>query len=207
MHTLYSMQNSGNCYKPRLLMAQLGMPFRLVDVNSMDGSTRTADYLDKNPNGKVPLLELPGGRFLAESNAMLLHLAEGSPYIPRDAYDRALTYQWLFFEQYSHEPFIAVARSLLHLTPGGRETAADRLAGLHEGGYKALNVMETHLSAAEWFSGASYGVADIALYAYTHAAEDGDFDLSSYGKIRDWLDRVKETPGFVSMDWRPPKTD
>jgi len=203
MYTLYSMQSSGNCYKPRLLMAQLGLDFRLVDTDSFDGSTRTDAFLQKNPNGKVPLLELPDGRMLAESNAMLLHLSEGSHYLPADSYERALTYQWLFFEQYSHEPYIAVARAWLHLVPGGRDKAADRLAGWHEGGYKALGVMERHLGAADWFSGSAYGVADIALYAYTHVAEDGDFDLSAYPGIRRWLDRVRGEPGHVRMDWRP----
>ena len=127
-YTLYSMQNSGNCYKPRLLMHQLGIPFRLVDTDSFDGSTRTPEYLALNPNGKVPLLVLPDGRRLAESNAMLLHLAEGTPFLPADRYERALCYQWLFFEQYSHEPYIAVARSWLSLMPGGREKMTRRTA-------------------------------------------------------------------------------
>ena len=113
MLTIYSQPDSGNCYKPRLLLAKLGKPFKHVTVSSLDGSTRTPEYLAKNPNGKVPLLELEDGRFLAESNAMLLHLAEGTPYLPKDAYERALVYQWLFFEQYSHEPQIAVRRALI----------------------------------------------------------------------------------------------
>ena len=148
-HTLYSMQNSGNCYKPRLLMHQLDIPFRLVDTNSFDGSTRTPQYLALNPNGKVPFLILPDGRKLAESNAMLLHFAERTPFLPSDPYERALSYQWLFFEQYSHEPYIAVARSWLSLMPGGREKmTAERLADLHARGYKALAVMEERLGEA-----------------------------------------------------------
>ena len=203
-YTLYSMQNSGNCYKPRLLMHQLGIPFRVVDTDSFDGSTRTPEYLALNPNGKVPLLVLPDGRRLAESNAMLLHLAEGTPFLPADRYERTLCYQWLFFEQYSHEPCIAVARSWLSLMPGGREKiSAERLADLHARGHKALAVMEERLGEAPWFAGDSYSVADIALYAYTHVAGDGDFDLAPYPLIRDWLGRVAAVPGHVGMDGRP----
>jgi glutathione S-transferase len=202
-YTLYSMQNSGNCYKPRLLMHQLGLPFRLIDTDSLSGDTRKPEFLALNPNGKVPLLVLPDGRTLAESNAMLLHLAEGTPYLPADDYERALCYQWLFFEQYSHEPYIAVARSLIHLTPNGREKAADRIPRLHHLGNKALAVMEQQLSTRDWFTGSTYSVADIALYAYTHVAEQGDFDLAPYPAVRAWLGRVAAVPGHVAMDWRP----
>ena len=203
-YTLYSMQNSGNCYKPRLLMHQLGIPFRLVDTDSFDGSTRTPEYLALNPNGKVPFLILPDGRKLAESNAMLLHLAEGTPYLPADKYERALSYQWLFFEQYSHEPYIAVARSWLHLIPEGRARLdEERLTELHTRGHMALRVMETRLGEAPWFAGDAYSVADIALYAYTHVAGDGDFDLTPYPRVRDWLGRVASLPRHVGMDWRP----
>lgn len=203
-YILYSMQNSGNCYKPRLLMRQLGLSFRLIDTDSFDGSTRTPEYLALNPNGKVPLLILPDGRRLAESNAMLLHLAESTPYLPADRYQRALCYQWLFFEQYSHEPYIAVARSWLRLMPGGRtKMTPERLAELHARGRQALGVMEQRLGEAPWFAGDGYSVADIALYAYTHLAEDGGFDLAPYPRIRDWLGRVAAEPGHVAMDWRP----
>ncbi len=203
-YTLYSMQSSGNCYKPRLLMHQLGLPFRLVDTDSLDGSTRTPEFLALNPNGKVPLLVLPDGRTLAESDAMLLHLAEGTALLPDDRYERAICYQWLFFEQYSHEPHIAVARSWLHLIPEGRaRLGEERLAELHTRGHMALRVMETRLGAAPWFAGSAYSIADIALFAYTHVAEQGDFDLAAYPAIRSWLDRVRATPGFVAMDWRP----
>ena len=203
-YVLYSMQDSGNCYKPRLLLHLLGLPFRLVDTDSRDGSTRTPEFLALNPNGKVPLLVLPDGRTLAESNAMLLHLAEGTAYLPADAYERALCYQWLFFEQYSHEPYVAVARSILHLYPSRRKEATpERMAELHRHGNAALKVMERRLGEAAWLAGGSYSVADIALYAYTHAAEEGGFDLGSYPAIRDWLARVAAHPGHVGADWRP----
>jgi len=200
-YTLYSMQNSGNCYKPRLLLHLLGLPFRLVDTDSMAGETRTPGFLALNPNGKVPLLVLPDGRRLAESNAMLLHLAEGSDYLPADRYERALSYQWLFFEQYSHEPYIAVARAYRHLGRQGATPAG--LADLDKRGHAALAVMETRLGEAAWFAGSAFSVADIALYAYTHLAGEGGFDLAPYPRIRAWLGRVAARPGHVDIDWRP----
>jgi glutathione S-transferase len=204
VYTLYSTQDSGNCYKARLLMHLLGKPFRLVDTNSRDGSTRTPAFLALNPNGKVPLLVLPDGRTLSESNAMLLHLAEGTEYLPADSYERALAYQWLFFEQYSHEPYVAVARSWLHVVPGGRvKISAERVAELHRQGYAALGVMETRLAKADWFAGSRFSVADIALYAYTHLAHQGDFDMTRFPRIGAWLARVAERPGHVDIDWRP----
>lgn len=202
-YTLYSMQNSGNCYKPRLLLHLLGRSFRLIDTDSLSGETRRPGFLDLNPNGKVPLLVLPDGRRLAESNAMLLHLAEGSAYLPADPYARALCYQWLFFEQYSHEPYVAVARSWLSLISGGREKAADRIAEWHRRGYAALGVMEQRLGDHEWLADRSFTVADIALYAYTHVADEGDFDLGPYPGIRAWLARVAARPGHVDLWWRP----
>ena len=204
MLTLYSQQASGNAYKPRLLMAQLGIPFRLVDVNTYDGSTRTPEFLAKNPIGKVPLLEFPDGSRLAESNAILLHLAEGTPYLPRDAFDRAKAYEWLFFEQYSHEPYIAVRRSILTAPERAHMRTPERLAALLESGNGALGVMERRLAEAEWLAGQSYSVADIALYAYTHKAEEGGFDLSLYPGIRAWIVRVTAQPGHVPLEWRPP---
>ena len=203
-YTLYSMQDSGNCYKPRLLMHLLGLPFALVDTDSRDGSTGSPQFLKLNPNGQVPLLVLPDGRTLAESNAMLLHLAEGTAYLPVDRYERALAYQWLFFEQYNHEPYIAVARSLLHLEPGGRAAVAtERLAELHRRGNAALAVMESRLSNADWLAGNRFSVADIALYAYTHLAHQGGFDLAAYAGVGAWIGRVASRPGHVAIDWRP----
>jgi glutathione S-transferase len=202
-YTLYSMQNSGNCYKPRLLMHRLGLPFRLIDTDSLTGETRSPAYLALNPNGKVPLLILPDGRALAESNAMLLHLAEDTAYLPADAYERALCYQWLFFEQYSHEPYVAVARSWLSLIPGGRAKAADRIAEWHKRGYAAFDVMEQRLRRHDWLVGASLTIADIALFAYSHVAEEGDFDLAAYPGVRSWIARLAARPGHVGLEWRP----
>ena len=201
-YTLYSMQDSGNSYKPRLLLHILGLPFRLIDKDSRDGSTRTADFLALNPNGKVPLLVLPDGRLLAESDAMLLHLAEGTRYLPGDAYDRALCYQWLFFEQYSHEPYVAVLRSLMK-HHNGTDVPAERLAELRKRGHAALGVMERRLSTNPWLAGTAFSVADIALYAYTHLASEGGFDLAPYPGIRTWLARFATVPGYIDLNWRP----
>lgn len=204
IHTLFSMQSSGNCYKPRLLMHELGIPFRIVEVEKGSGKTTAPDFLKLNPNAQVPLLVLPDGQPLAESNAMLLHLAEGSPLIPADAYDRALCYQWLFFEQYSHEPVIAVARNWLFLTPGGRVTMVHRIEEWQAKGHKALGVMEARLSGADFLAGPEFSIADIALYAYTHVAEDADYDLALYPGISAWLARIAARPRHVRIDWRPP---
>ena len=153
MLTIYSQPDSGNCYKPRLLLAKIGKPFKHVTVSALDGSTRTPEYLAKNPNGKVPLLELEDGRFIAESNAILLHLAEGTAYLPKDAYERALVYQWLFFEQYSHEPYVAVRRALMVYPERASDATPERLASTLEGGDKALSVMETQLKKTPFLAG------------------------------------------------------
>ena len=203
MLTLYSQQSSGNAYKPRLLMAHLDIPFRIVEVNTYDGSTRRPDYLARNPNGKVPLLEFPDGRRLAESDAILLHLAEGTRFIPADAFDRAKVYEWLFFEQYSHETAIAVRRSILTAPERAAQRTPERLAGLLEAGNRALAIMETRLSAADWIAGDAYSIADIALYAYTHKAGDGGYDLAAFPEIETWLARVAAQPGHVPLEWRP----
>jgi glutathione S-transferase len=203
MLTLYSQQVSGNAYKPRLIMALLGIPFRLVDLNTYDGSTRRPDFLEKNPNGKVPLLELADGRRLAESNAILLHLGEGTRFVPGNPFDRAKVYEWLFFEQYSHETAIAVRRSILTAPERAAQRTPERLASLLDGGNHALGVMERRLGEAEWIAGDAYSVADIALYAYTHVAHEGGFDLACYPGVRAWLDRVSAQPGHVPIEWRP----
>ncbi len=203
MITIYGMSDSGNCYKPRLLLAKLDRPFRHVEVNSIDGSTHKAEYLAKNPNGKVPLMETADGRFLAESNAMLLHLAEGTRFLPADAFERALVYQWLFFEQYSHEPNIAVRRALFVYPERAHQRTPERLQATLEGGNKALGVMERQLAQTPFIAGGAISVADLSLYAYTHEAERGGFDLSAFPNVAAWLERVAADAGHVPIGWLP----
>jgi glutathione S-transferase len=202
MITIHGYSPSGNCHKLRMLLAhlqrRLDHDFRWIETDSAHGATRTPEYLAKNPNGKVPLLELDDGRILTESNAMLCWLAEGTRYFGGDAWQRAQTLSWMFFEQYSHEPFIAVARFICGWTPLDSPRRAD-LPNLRARGYQALAVMEKHLAANTWFSGADYGIADIALFAYTHCAADGGFDLHAYPHVQTWLDRVRAVPDFVPM--------
>jgi glutathione S-transferase len=196
MHTIYGMRSSGNCYKLQLLLEQLGQPYRWIEVDTRRGEARSAEYLARNPNGKVPLLERADGSHLAESNAILCYLAEGTRFWPADAWLRAQTLQWLFFEQYSHEPYIAVARNVRQRADHPRRS---ELAQLQAAGCKALTVMEQRLSEHEWLVGLRYGIADIALYAYTHCAADGGFDLGTYPAIVAWLQRVRSQAGHTPM--------
>jgi glutathione S-transferase len=196
--TLHGFSPSGNCQKVRLLLEQLGREYRWIEVDSANGETRTPGFLAKNPNGKVPMLETDDGRILVESNAMLFWLAEGTAFLPDDSWQRAQALSWMFFEQYSHEPYIAVARFICGWTGLDSPRRAD-LPKLRERGHQALAVMERHLLTAPWFTGSEYGIADIALFAYTDVAADGGFDLSPYPAIRDWMARVRNTPGFVPM--------
>ncbi len=192
---------SGNCYKVRLAARQLGIALTLKNYGLHDGSTRKPEFLSKNPNGRVPLLELDDGRVLAESDAILWYLAEGTSLLPHDSWERAQVLQWMFFEQYSHEPYIAVARFWLRFAPA-EELAKKRhlVPEWHAKGNAALGVMQTHLARHDWFAGARYSIADIALYGYTHCAADGGFDLSAYPAVRAWLRRVTEQPGYVPLD-------
>lgn len=203
MITLYGMTDSGNCYKPRLLLAKLGEPFRHVETNAMDGSTHYAEFLAKNPNGKVPLMEFEDGRLLAESNAMLLYLAEGTRFVPARHYERGLAYQWLFFEQYSHEPYVAVRRALLRFPERAKDATPERLASTLAGGNKALGVMEAQLKRTPFLAGDAISVADISLYAYTHDAGLHGFDLGSFPAVSAWLRRVEADDGHVPLDWTP----
>lgn len=198
MTTIHGYSPSGNCHKLRLLLEQLGRPYRWNEVDITRGQTRTPGYLAKNANGRVPMLELDDGRVLVESNAILHWLAEGTSYLPDDSWQRAQALSWMFFEQYSHEPYVAVARFVRGWTPLDSPRRAD-LPRLRERGHQALAVMDKHLSANAWFTGPVYGIADIALFAYTDVAADGGFDLSPYPALRDWLARVRATPGFVAM--------
>jgi glutathione S-transferase len=197
-HTLYGDSRSGNCYKPALLMHLTGQPFNWIETNVMSGETRSAEFLRLNPNGKVPLLQFADGRCLAESNAMLLQLARHSDWFPQDEWQQALTWQWLFFEQYSHEPYIAVARFIV-LYQGREVEEAERLVMLRERGYQALSVMEKTLQQSPYLAGNTPSIADIALYAYTHVANEGGFDLSAYPAIRQWIVHLQTLPGWLGM--------
>jgi len=203
MHTLYSMQRSGNSYKVRLALAHLGLPYRLVEVDILKGESHTPEFLLKNPSGQVPLLEVAPGRHLAESNAILWYVAGGTPLAPEDRIDRAEALQWMFFEQHSIEPNIGAAYFWLALVKGGRELQQHALEDWMEEGYRALRVMENHLKFNDYFAAGRYTIADIALYAYTHLAHLADYDLGTFPAIRRWLDRVAAQPGHIAMDWQP----
>ena len=194
--TVYGMKASGNCYKLQLLLEQLQRHHRWVEIDSVNGQTRTPEFLAKNPNGKIPLLELPDGRRLAESNAILCFLAEGCAYLPADAWLRAQVLQWLFFEQYSHEPYVAVARFVARWLPADHPRRAE-LPKLRERAHQALAVMEQTLARQDFLVASGYSIADIALYAYTHEAPVGGIALDAYPGIRAWLARVEAQPGFV----------
>ncbi len=205
MYRLYGDRRSGNCYKIELLMSYLELQYQWVDIDIIAGETRTDDFAVLNPNAKIPVLDLPGGQHLAESNAILNYLADGTEYLPEGRLQRAYVLQWQFFEQYSHEPYIAVARFInkyLGLPPERRAEFDAKQAG----GHKALCVMEKHLAARHFFVTEALTIADISLYAYTHVADEGGFDLSGYPAIRDWLERVAEHPRHVPMneDEAPP---
>jgi glutathione S-transferase len=203
MYTLYSMHSSGNSYKVRMLFARLREPYRLVELDLFKGETRTPEFLAKNPEGRIPVLELSDGRFLAESNAILVYLAEGTPYLPADKLDRAEVLRWMFFEQHSHEPAIATARFWLHLVKGGRELRKHEIDQWMERGYEALALMEKHLARHRYFVGDRTTVADIALYAHTHVAQEADFDLSDFPHVLDWLARIAAEPGHLKMNEQP----
>lgn len=200
MLTLYQDSRSGNCYKAVLTAAHLGVPLKTVEIDVTSGLTRKPEFLAKNPNGRVPTLEFEDGRHLPESNAIIWYLAEGSPLIPADKFQRAQMLQWMFFEQYSHEPYIAVARFWMVFAPKEQLRQKEHLIPeWHAKGNAALSVMEGHLKKHDWFVGNAYSLADIALYAYTHCAEDGGFDLKKYPVVSAWLSRVAATKGFVPM--------
>ena len=197
MLRLYDYFESGNTYKVRLLLHQLGIPFERIELDIMKGETRTAEFLARNPNGRVPLVELEDGRSLAESNAILYYFAEGTDYLPDDRLARAQALQWMFFEQYSHEPYIAVVR--FWCFSGQADKMKDEIPARMERGYQALGVMEKHLTDQDFFAGGAYSIADIALYAYTHVADEGRFDLGPYSAVRAWLERVAAQPGHVPI--------
>jgi len=200
---VYGMSSSGNCYKVRLLLEQLQLPYQWVELDVRTGVTRQPDFLGKNPNGRVPTLEYQPGHYLVESDAILVYLAEESPFWPRQRLQRAQVLQWMFFEQYSHEPYIAVARFICTALPAAHERRGE-LPRLHERGNQALQVMERHLARSRFFVDDAYSIADIALYAYTHAAGDGGFDLQPLPAVRAWIERVQQQPHFLPMPPVPP---
>ena len=200
MPVLHQMQMSGNCYKVRLVARQLGIPIALKEYGLHDGTTRKPEFLSKNPNGRVPLLEFGDGRMLPESGAIIWYLSEGTALQPSEPWGRAEALQWMFFEQYSHEPYVAVARYLQ--TYASKDELGKRghtLPELQAKGNAALAVMEMHLKKNDWFAGKRYSVADIALYGYTHCAAEGGFDLSKYPALSAWLERVAAQPGHVPL--------
>ena len=198
MLRLYDDPISGNGYKVRLVLTQLGIPFEYVALDITKSETRTPDFLKKNPNGRIPTLRLEDGTHLAESCAIIWYLAEGSKLAPADRLARAQTLQWMFFEQYSHEPYVAVARFWKHL-PQMTEEQQRQLPDRIKRGYAALDVMETHLATRQFFVADKYGLADIALYAYTHVADEGGFDLSKYPAINGWMTRVAAQPHYIAI--------
>ncbi len=198
MLKLYQFFSSGNCYKIRLLLTQLEIPFESVELNILKGETRTPEFLSKNPNGRIPVLETQSGQFIAESNAILFYLSEGTDFLPKDNFERAKVLQWLFFEQYSHEPFIATSRFWISIL-GKAEEYRDALNQKREPGYAALGVMEKHLTNNDFLVGERYTIADIGLFAYTHVADEGGFDLTKFPAINGWIERVKSQPRHISI--------
>ncbi len=202
MITLYDYLDSGNGYKARLLLSQLAMPYRYVELDILQGAARTPQFLAKNPNGTIPVLELADGRCLPESDAILWYLAEGSAFLPAERFDRAQVLRWLCFEQYSHEPYVATPRFIVRHLPADSPRRAELPQRLTRG-RAALQVMERHLATRAFFVAERYSIADIALYAYTHVAPDGGLELEAYPSVRNWLARVAAQPGYVRLLDRP----
>jgi glutathione S-transferase len=193
---LYNVAYSGNSYKVRLLLAQLGIPCEIVEVDILKGESRTAKFFKINPNGRTPVLD-DNGFILAESNAILAYLAKGTKFLPEDREKFARVFQWMFFEQYSHEPYIATSRFWLQHKPDSLEKSA-LLASKRDGGWAALKIMEDHLVKTDFFVD-DYTIADIALFAYTHVSHEGGFPLDDFPRIQAWIEGVKAQPGFVSI--------
>src|SRR5262245_24394157 len=193
---LYNVAYSGNSYKVRLLLAQLGIPCEIVEINILRGESRSPEFLKINPNGRTPVLD-DNGFVLADSNAILAYLARGTRFLPDDRKNFGLILQWMFYEQYSHEPYIATSRFWLQHKPDTPERSAV-LAARRDGGWAALKIMEEHLAKTDFFVG-DYTIADIALFAYTHVSHEGGFPLDDFPTIRHWIKRVKAQPGFIAM--------
>lgn len=196
---IYGDSRSGNCYKLKMLCAEMGIGYDWQEVDILAGDTRTPEFLGMNANGKIPLLSHPDGRYLAESNAILVYLADGSEFFSGDAFSRARILQWMFFEQYSHEPYIATSRFIVRYlgSPAGRQADLEQK---RDGGYAALGVMDRHLQHQEYMAGGKFTIADIALFAYTHVAHEGGFDLDRFGAVNAWLERIRARPQFAPME-------
>ncbi len=198
MYKVYGIMTSGNCYKVRLLLAHLGEDYDWEEIPSTRVKPRTPEYLAIAPMGLVPLLRLPTGEHLPESGAILHYLAEGSPYLPADKLDRARALAWMLFEQNGHEPYLAIARTICNNYPDDHPRR-EELPRLRDKGNAALAVMERHLAQHDYFAGATYSIADMALFAYTHVAAEGGFDLPAYPAVSAWLERVQGQAGFVPL--------
>ncbi len=196
MYKLYDFLPSGNGYKVRLLLTQLLIPFERIELNILNGETRTAEFLQKNPNGKIPLLEIAPDKFVSESNAILYYLSQETAYFPSDKYQQAQVMQWLFFEQYSHEPNIATPRFWITELKQA-DKYQEQIEQKRKLGYAALNVMEQHLKNYDFFVANQYTIADIGLYAYTHVAEEGGFDLTKFPAINAWFKRIESQPRHI----------
>ena len=195
---IYGDKRSGNCYKLELLTSILELQHEWIDVDILKGETRSAKFLEKSPNGKIPILELDDGRVLSESNAIMHYLAANSSLIPTSQFSFASLLQWQFFEQYSHEPYIAVAR-YINIYLGMPEERRAEFESKQAGGYRALAVMEAQLKNTPFLLGDTLSIADISLFAYTHVAHEGGFDLSAYPAIRNWISLIQSQKGFVNM--------
>ena len=199
MYKVYGDIQSGNCYKIKLLLSWLELEHEWIAVNILEGETHTEQFKKMNPNTRIPVLDFGNGEFLWESNAILNYLAEGTRYLPDDRYDRALVLQWQFFEQYSHEPYIATARYINKYLGLPKERAAE-YHGKQEGGHRALAIMEQQLARTAFLTGAAPTIADISLYAYTHVADEGGFDLQGYPAIQKWIAAIAATENYFAMD-------
>lgn len=198
MLRLYDYLPSGNGYKVRLLLTQLGLPFERIEKDIIKGETRTAEFLAKFPNGRIPAVEFDDGRLLFESDAIIAYFAENTALMPEDRFERAQVMQWLFFEQNNHEPWIAGTRFLV-THPQIEDDRRKLLPMMRQRGYDALGVMETHLAGRDFFAAKRYTIADLALYAYTHVADEGGFDLAPYKRVRGWLERVRSQPRHIPI--------
>ena len=195
-YVVYGMASSGNCHKVKMALEHLRLPYQWREIDTLKGETQTPSFLAMNPNGKVPVLAVDPNTFLPESNAILWYLGEGTPLVPADPFQRARVLQWMFFEQYSHEPAIAVARFIRVFLKKNDDA---RLPALEKRGYAALGVMDRHLSERAFFVGDTLSIADLALFAYTHRADEAGFDLAPYPAVRAWIERVAAAPGVSSM--------